>query len=75
MRKLAVMGASALVLALTVVEASAIPTTAQIMNAGDGATFQSSTAAATNPTILAGRAAALVPFADDGVYQPPHRAR
>jgi len=45
MRKLAVLGASALVLALGVVEASAIPTTEQLMKAGNGATYQSSIAA------------------------------
>jgi hypothetical protein len=72
MRKLATMGATALILALSVVEASAIPTTDQILKAGNGATFQSSTAVQTNTTILEGRAAATIPFAD---YQPPHRAR
>ena len=74
MRTLAVMGASALVLALSVAGASAQPTTDQLLNAGNGATFQSSTAAAMNPTILEGRAAATVPLADAGIYQQ-HKGR
>jgi len=73
MRTLAVMGASALVLALSVAGASAQPTTDQLLNAGNGATFQSSTAAATNPTILEGRAAVTVPYADVGIDQ--HQGR
>jgi hypothetical protein len=72
MRKLAVMGASALVMALGVVGASAQPTTDQVMNAGKGATFLSSAAVAMNPTIQEGRAAATIPFAED---QLPHHAR
>ena len=71
MRKLAVMGASALVLALSVVGASAQPTTDQIMNAGKGATLLSSAAVAMNPTFQEGRAAATLPFADP----QPHHAR
>ena len=72
MRTLAVMGASALVLALTVAGASAQPTTDQLLNAGNGATFPSSTAAAMNPTILEGRAAVTVPFAEVGIQ---HKGR
>jgi hypothetical protein len=74
MRALAVLGASALVLALSVAGASAQPTTDQLLNAGLGATFPSSTAMATNLTIPEGRAAATVPF-DGGVYQPSRRGR
>jgi hypothetical protein len=72
MRKLVLLGASALVLALGVVGASAQPTTDQIMNAGKGATFPSSAAVAMNPTIQEGRAAATFPFADS---QPAHHGR
>ena len=72
MRNLAVIGASAIVLALGVVWASAQPSTAQLLNAGNGASFQSSTAAAMNPTIQEGRSAATVPSAD---YQLQHHAR
>ena len=75
MRNLAVMGASALVLAFTVAGASAQPITDQLLDAGNGVTFQSSTAAATNPTILEGRAAALVPFADGGFLSPAYKGR
>ena len=74
MRALAVLGASALVLALSVAGASAQPTTAQLLDAGNGATFQSSTAWATNPTIHEGRAAALVPV-DGGFPGPAHKGR
>jgi hypothetical protein len=71
MRKLAFMGASALVLALGVGQAFAMPTTEQIMKVGNGATFPSSTAAATNPAIREGRAAAVeAPAADAFIYQP-----
>jgi hypothetical protein len=56
---------------LGVVEASAIPTTEQLMKAGNGATYQSSIAAATNPTMQEGRAAAVeAPAADAFIYQP-----
>jgi hypothetical protein len=75
MRTLAVIGASALGLALSVAGACAQPTTDQLLNAGNGAIFPSSTAAAMNPTILEGRAAVTVPFADAGVHQPSHRGR
>jgi len=68
MRNLAVMGASALVVVLGVVGASAQPSTDQLLNAGNGATFQSSTVAATNPAIQEGRAAATVPFANDQLF-------
>jgi hypothetical protein len=70
MRNFAVMGASALVLALSVGGASAQPGTDQLLNAGDGATFQSSTAVQSNTTIIEGRATA--PFAD---YQPGRHSR
>ena len=74
MRNLAVLGASALLLAVTVAGASAQPTTEQLLNAGNGATFRSSTAAAMNPTIHEGRAAALVP-ADGGFLSPAYKGR
>ncbi len=74
MRNLAVLGASALLLAVTVAGASAQPTTQQLLDAGNGATFQSSTAWASNPTIPEGRAAALVP-ADGGFPGPAHKGR
>jgi hypothetical protein len=74
MRNLARLGASALLLALTVAGAHAQPTTEQLLNAGQGATFPSSTAAAMNPTIQEGRAAALVPFAGADILQP-HKGR
>jgi len=45
------------------------------MNAGFGATLPSSNATATNLTIHEGRAAALVPFANAGFYQPAHKGR
>jgi hypothetical protein len=66
------MGAAALVLALGVGEASAIPTTDQLLNAGNGATSTTSAAVAMNPTIQEGRSAAILPFSD---YQPMHHAR
>jgi hypothetical protein len=69
MRNLVVLGASALVLALSVAGASAQPTTDRLLDAGNGATFQSSTAWAMNPTIHEGRAAALVP--DNGGFLSP----
>ena len=75
MRNLAVFGASALVLAVSVVGAVAQPTTGQLTNAGNGATFQSSTAAATNPTIQEGRSAAMVPFANEGPFLSAHKGR
>ncbi len=74
MRNLAVLGASALLLAVTVAGASAQPTTAELLDAGNGVTFQSSTAWATNPTIHEGRAAALVP-ADGGFLSPAYKGR
>jgi hypothetical protein len=60
MRKLALLGASALVLALGVASASAIPTTGQV---GTVQTFA--------PNASEGRAAAVdAPAADAFVYQP-----
>ena len=74
MRNLALLGASALLLAVSVAGASAQPTTEQLLNAGNGATFQSSNAAAMNPTISEGRAAALAPI-DGGFLSPAHKGR
>jgi hypothetical protein len=59
MRKLALLGASALVLALGVASASAEPTTAQIMSRGQ--------TAAPSATVHEGRAAAVEGSANDSV--------
>jgi hypothetical protein len=66
MRKLALLGASALVLALGVASASAIPTTDQILSRGQVGTVQTFA-----PNASEGRAAAVdAPAADAFVYQP-----
>jgi hypothetical protein len=68
MRKIAVLGASALVLALGVVSASAIPTTDQLMSHGQTGTVQTYAPSAPSQE---GRAAAIeAPAADAFIYQP-----
>jgi hypothetical protein len=71
MRKLALLGASALVLALGVASASAIPTTDQIMSHGQVGTVQTYAPNASGVTSQEGRAAAIeAPAADAFIYQP-----
>jgi hypothetical protein len=71
MRKIAVLGASALVLALGVASASAVPTTDQIMNHGEAATVQTFAPNASGAKVQEGRAAAIeAPAFDAFIYQP-----
>jgi pectate lyase len=70
MRKFALLGASALVLALGVATASAEPSTQQLLNAGQGFGQTSSSA-----TLSEGRAAATeAPAADAFIWQQ-HQGR
>jgi hypothetical protein len=65
MRKIALLGASALVLALGVASASAQPTTDQVLNHGQTGAFT------TSATAHEGRAASVeAPAADAFIYQP-----
>jgi hypothetical protein len=67
MRKIALLSASALVLALGVASASAEPTTAQIMSHGQTGAFGTS---APSATIHEGRAASFeAPAADAFIFQ------
>ena len=73
MRKIAVLGASALVLALGVASASAVPTTAQLMSHGQTGTYQTYAPNAPSATLQEGRAAAVdeapAPAADAFIYR------
>ena len=71
MRKFALLGASALVLALGVASASAIPTTAQLMSHGQTGTYQTYAPNAPSATVQEGRAAAVdeAPAADAFIYR------
>jgi ABC-type sugar transport system substrate-binding protein len=71
MRKIAVLGVSALVLAIGVASASAEPTTAQIMSHGQVGTVQTYAPNAWAATVQEGRAAAVeAPAFDAFIYQP-----
>jgi len=70
MRKIAVLGASALVLALGVASASAVPTTAQLMSHGQTGTYQTYAPNAPSATLQEGRAAAVEsPAADAFIFR------
>jgi hypothetical protein len=72
MRIVSLLSASALVLALGVASASAIPTTAQLMSHGQTGTYETYAPNAPSATVHEGRAAAedAAPAADAFIYQP-----
>ena len=73
MRKLALLGASALVLALGVASASAQPTTAEVMSRGQVGTVQTFAPNASGAKVQEGRAAAIeapAPAFDAFIYAP-----
>jgi hypothetical protein len=70
MRILSLLGASALVLALGVASASAIPTTAQLMSRGQTGTYQTYAPNAPSAAVHEGRAAAVEsPAADAFIFR------
>jgi hypothetical protein len=73
MRTVSLLSASALVLALGVTSASAIPTTAQLMSHGQTGTYQTYAPNAPSATVQEGRAAAVdeapAPAADAFIYR------
>jgi ABC-type glycerol-3-phosphate transport system substrate-binding protein len=75
MRKIALLGASALVLALGVASASAEPTTAQIMKQDQTGTYQTYAPNAPSATVHEGRAAAFEGSAINPVITQPRGVR
>jgi hypothetical protein len=72
MRKIALLGASALVLSLGVAKASAQPTTDQILSRGQTGTFDTF---APNAAVSEVRAVAIEAPAPDAFIYQPHRGR
>jgi hypothetical protein len=71
MRKIALLSATALVLALGVASASAEPSTQQILNQGQTGAYQTYAPNAPSATLHEGRAATIeAPAADAFIYQP-----
>ena len=75
MRKIALLGASALVLSLGVAKASAQPTTDQLLNRGQTGTFDTFAPNASGSTVQDIRAVAIEAPAPDAFLHQPHHGR